>query len=260
MADTPLSLTSDGPIRVLTVDRPARLNALDRSTLHALDSALGEIGRDEGARVLVVTGGGAKAFIAGADISEFTGFTAADARAYAQAGQQVFRRIEALGIPSIAAINGYALGGGCELALACTFRVMADTASIGLPEVDLGLIPGFGGTQRLARLVGRQRALEMVLTGRRVAAAEAVSMGLALRAVPAAELMSSVHAFAATLASKAPHAVRYALHAVDAGLDMPLESACDHEAALFALAASTDDMREGVAAFLEKREPTFTGR
>jgi enoyl-CoA hydratase len=260
MSDSPLTLTSEGAVRLLTIDRQARMNALDREALSLLASMLAGIARDQSARVLVITGAGDRAFIAGADISEFSAFTPADARAYALAGQRVFRQIETLDIPTIAAINGYALGGGCELALACTFRLMADGASIGLPEITLGLIPGFGGTQRLSRLVGRQRALEMVLTGRRVPAAEALAMGLVLRAVPAAELMTTAMAFAEDLASRAPLAVRYALDAVDAGLDMPLQQACDTEAALFALAAATDDMREGVTAFLEKRAPSFTGR
>jgi enoyl-CoA hydratase len=260
MADAPLSLAAHGAVRVLTVDRQARLNALDRATLHALDTMLAEVAQDEAVRALVVTGAGPKAFIAGADISEFQAFSPGDARAYAMAGQRVFRRIEALGIPTIAAINGFALGGGCELALACTFRLMSETATVGLPEIHLGLIPGFGGTQRLARLVGRQHAAEMILTGRRVPAAEALAMGLVLRAVPATDLMPSALALATDLAERAPGAVRYALDAIDAGLDMPLTQGCDVEAALFGLAAASEDMREGVAAFLEKRPPVFTGR
>lgn len=260
MADAPLSLAAHGAVRVLTVDRQARLNALDRATLDALRGVLDDVAADSTARALVVTGAGPKAFIAGADISEFQTFTPGEARAYALTGQRVFRRLETIGIPTVAAINGFALGGGCELALACTFRIMADTASIGLPEIHLGLIPGFGGTQRLARLVGRQRALEMILTGRRVPAAEAVAVGLVLRAVAAADLLPSALTMATDLAARAPRAVRYALDAIDAGLDMSLGQGCDAEAALFGLAASTEDMREGVAAFLEKRSPVFTGR
>jgi enoyl-CoA hydratase len=260
MSDEPLSLTSDGPVRVLTVNRPARRNAIDRATMAALDARLVEVQRDTAARVLVVTGAGDKAFVAGADISEFLAMTPAEARQYARDGQAVMRRLETLGIPSVAAINGHALGGGCELAMACTFRVMASSARVGLPEVKLGLIPGFGGTQRLSRLVGRQRALELILTGRLVDADEAVAMGLVLRAVAPEDLRATALDLAHTLAGGAPRAQAYALAAVDEGLDVPLATGCDIEAEYFGLAAATDDMREGVAAFLEKRSPSFTGR
>jgi enoyl-CoA hydratase len=172
----------------------------------------------------------------------------------------VFDRLESLPVPTIAAINGYALGGGCELALACTFRLVADTARLGLPETSLGLIPGFGGTQRLARAIGRQQALELILTGRQVDADEAVRLGLALRAVPAATLMDAAQALAAQLAARAPVALRYAREAMAGGLDRPLADGLAAEARLFGLAAATADMREGVRAFLEKRQAVFTGR
>jgi len=260
MSDTPLSLISDGHVRVLTVNRPERRNAIDRATMAALDAQLVEVQRDVDARALVVTGAGDKAFVAGADISEFQAMTPAEARQYARDGQAVMRRLETLGMPSIAAINGHALGGGCELAMACTFRVMATSARIGLPEVKLGLIPGFGGTQRLARLVGRQRALELMLTGRLADADEAVAIGLVLQAVAPEQLHATALGLAHTLAAGAPRAQAYALAAVDEGLDVPLATGCDIEAEYFGLAAATDDMREGVAAFLEKRTPSFTGR
>ena len=210
--------------------------------------------------MLVITGAGPKAFVAGADISEFEGLSPDEATRLARQGQAVLDRLESLPVPTIAAINGYALGGGCELALACTFRLVADTARLGLPETSLGLIPGFGGTQRLARAVGRQQALELILTGRQVGADEAVRLGLALRAVPAAQLMDEALALAAQLASRAPLALRYAREAVADGIDRPLADGLALEARLFGLAAATADMREGVRAFLEKRQATFTGR
>jgi enoyl-CoA hydratase len=259
MPETPLLLTTDGPVRVLTINRPARRNAMDRATMSALRAHLSAVGADAAARVLVITGAGT-AFVAGADITEFQGLTAAEARAFAIEGQQVLRRLETLGRPTIAAINGFALGGGCELALACTFRLMAEGARIGLPEVKLGLIPGFGGTQRLARLVGRERALDWILTGRQVEADEAVTAGFAMRAVPADRLMAEALGLAHQLAAGASLAQSYALAAVDQGLDVGLDAGCAIEATLFGLAASSEDMREGVAAFLDKRPPSFTGR
>jgi enoyl-CoA hydratase len=255
-----LELSGSDAVRVLTIARPAKLNALNRALLADLDAALHELAGDAALRVLIVTGAGEKAFVAGADISEFEGLTPDAARAYAADGQAVFDRLEGLQVPSIAAINGYALGGGCELALACTFRLVADTARLGLPETSLGLIPGFGGTQRLARAIGRQQALELMLTGRQVTAEEAVRLGLALRAVPAAGLLDDAYALAAQLAVRAPIALRLVRQAVAEGLDRPLADALVHEAQLFGVAAGTDDMREGVRAFLEKRQPAFTGR
>lgn len=255
-----LDLSGTDAVRVLTLNRPAKLNALNRAALAELKAVLDVLSADPSLRVLIVTGAGSKAFVAGADISEFEGFTTDSAAEYAREGQAVFDRLEQLPVPSIAAINGFALGGGCELALACTFRLMADTARMGLPETSLGLIPGFGGTQRLARAVGRQRALELILTGRQVTAAEAVALGLALEVVPADRLMAYAQEFAERLASRAPLAVRYAREAVAEGLDRPLTEGLAVEARLFGQAASTEDMREGVRAFLEKRQPSFTGR
>jgi enoyl-CoA hydratase len=260
MSDEYLDLTGTDAVRVLTITRPEKLNALNRATLAALDARLVSLASDSALRVVIITGAGPKAFVAGADIAEFAGFTPDDAVEYARAGQAVFDRIESLPVPTIAAINGYALGGGCELALACTFRLVADTARLGLPETSLGLIPGFGGTQRLARAIGRQQALELILTGRQVTAEEAVRLGLALRSVPAATLLDEAHALAAQLAVRAPIALRYARQAVAAGLDRPLADGLAAEARLFGLASATEDMREGVRAFLEKRQASFTGR
>ncbi|WP_396624834.1 enoyl-CoA hydratase/isomerase family protein [Luteitalea sp.] len=260
MSDEYLDLTGTDAVRVLTITRPEKLNALNRATLAALHARLETLAADPALRVLIVTGAGTKAFVAGADISEFEGLTPAEAASYARVGQAVFDRLESLPVPTIAAINGYALGGGCELALACTFRLVADTARLGLPETSLGLIPGFGGTQRLARAIGRQQALELILTGRQVDADEAVRLGLALRAVPAATLMDAAQALAAQLAARAPVALRYAREAMAGGLDRPLADGLAAEARLFGLAAATADMREGVRAFLEKRQAVFTGR
>lgn len=260
MNDQYLALSGTDAVRVLTITRPEKLNALNRAMLAALAARLDALARDETLRALIITGAGPKAFVAGADISEFEGLTPDAATRYARDGQLVLDRLEALPVPTIAAINGYALGGGCELALACTFRVMAETARLGLPETSLGLIPGFGGTQRLARAIGRQQALELILTGRQVDAAEAVRLGLVLRAVPADQVMEAAQALGEQLAARAPLALRYAREAVAAGLDRPLADGLAVEARLFGLAAASADMREGVRAFLEKRHASFTGR
>jgi enoyl-CoA hydratase len=209
---------------------------------------------------VVLTGAGEKSFIAGADINELAVQTPTGGREHAIRGQHVLDLIERMGKPVIAAINGYALGGGCELAMACTIRLAADTAKLGQPEINLGIIPGYAGTQRLARLVGRGRALELLLTGDQISAQEAYRLGLVNRVVPAADLMAAAATLAATLAAKAPIAIRYILDAVHTGLDMPFAQAQIFEATLFGLVASTDDMREGTAAFLEKRKPVFKGK
>ena len=255
-----LILARDGAVAVVTINRPGVLNALNAQTLDDLRRALLDLRRDEEVRAVVITGAGEKAFVAGADINELARQGPASGRDMAARGQHVFDLVEHLGKPSIAAINGFALGGGCELAMACTFRIAAEHARLGQPEVNLGIIPGYGGTQRLPRLVGRDRAMELVLTGRHVAAAEALAMGLVTRVVPAAILKDESMALATELASKAPLAVRYAMDAINRGLDMPLGQALAHEAALFGLATATEDMREGTRAFLEKRKPTFVGR
>jgi enoyl-CoA hydratase len=250
----------DGAVATLTINRPSVRNALNDATLGAIDEAVAALDADPDVRVILITGAGDKAFIAGADINELSRATAVTGRTLARRGQAVFDRIAAAGKPVIAVINGFCLGGGCELALACTFRFAADTAEIGQPEINLGIIPGYGGSQRLPRLIGRDRALDLILTGRRVPAAEALAIGLVSRVYPAATLRAQAAAYAQELATKAPIAVRFAIDAVRAGLEQPLPEALAHEAALFGLVAATDDMREGTRAFLEKRPAHFTGR
>jgi enoyl-CoA hydratase len=250
----------DGAIAIVTFNRPAVLNALNAQTLDELRRVLLDVQVDEAIRVVVLTGSGEKAFVAGADINELARQTPASGRDLARAGQAVIDLIETLGKPVIAAVNGFALGGGCELAMACTLRVAAETARLGQPEINLGIIPGYGGTQRLPRLVGKGRALELLLTGAPIGAAEALRIGLVNRVVPASELMSAVMELATQLARQAPVAMRYILEAVHHGLEMPTADGLHLEATLFGLVAASDDMREGTRAFLEKRKPEFTGR
>src|SRR5258706_9041123 len=247
-------------IAILTIQRPQRLNALDARTLDELLDALLSFQRDDQIRWVILRGAGEKAFVAGADINELAQDTPESARRRALTGQRVFDLIEGLGKPVIAAVNGFALGGGCELAMACTLRLAADSARFGQPEIALGLIPGYAGTQRLPRLVGTGKAMEMILTGAPIAADEAQRIGLVNRVVPAAELMTEAKKLAAELAFKAPVAMRYIISAINKGVEMPFADACQYEATLFGLVASTDDMREGTSAFLEKRKAEFKGR
>jgi enoyl-CoA hydratase len=219
-----------------------------------------ELAHDASVRAVIVTGVGEKSFVAGADINEFTALRAIEGQEYARRGQNVLDAIEGMGKPVIAAVNGYALGGGCELAMACTLRVAADSATFGQPEIDLGLIPGYGGTQRLTRLVGKGVALDLLLTGRRITAAEALRIGLVNRVVPSVDLMRESKQWAETLAAKAPIAVRCILESVHHGTLLPHAEGQRIEAALFGLATSTDDRREGTTAFLEKRKAQFTGQ
>jgi enoyl-CoA hydratase len=255
-----LLLERDGAVAVVTVNRPQVLNALNFTTIDELRRAALLLKHDAAIRAIVITGAGEKAFVAGADINELAVQTPAQGREHALRGQHVFDLIENLGKPVIAAINGYALGGGCELAMACTLRLAADTARLGQPEINLGLIPGYGGTQRLARLIGRGPALEMLLTGRHITAQEALDLGLVNRVVPAARLIAEARTLAAELALKAPLAVQYIIEAVQRGLEVSFDKAQFLEATLFGLVSSTDDMREGTSAFLEKRKPDFKGR
>jgi enoyl-CoA hydratase len=254
-----LLVERDGPVATLTINRPAVLNALNSQTMDDLRRAVLEVKHDAAVRVAIVTGAGPKAFIAGADINELSMLTPAAGRDHALRGQHVLDLIENLGKPVIAAINGFALGGGCELAMACTLRIAADTAKLGQPEINLGVMPGYAGTQRLARLVGRAAALELTLSGRQIAADEALRIGLVHRVVPAAALMEEARAWAAALAEKAPLAVRHIIDAINRGLEMPFAEGCVLEATLFGLIASTEDMREGTRAFLEKRKAVFRG-
>lgn len=251
---------ASAPVVTVTINRPAVLNALSLATLDELRRAFGDFRADTTVRAVILTGSGDKSFVAGADINELAQQTANAARELARSGQAVFDAIETLGKPVIAAINGFALGGGCELAMACTIRIASETARLGQPEINLGIIPGYGGTQRLPRLVGKGRALELMLTGTPILAAEAHRIGLVNRVVPAVDLLPTARAVAAQLAAQPPLAVRYILEAVQRGLDGSLVDAQAHEATLFGLVVATDDMREGTRAFLEKRKPVFTGR
>lgn len=250
----------DGAVAVLTINRPDKRNALNTATVDELRRAVLDFRRDDAVRVVILTGAGDKAFVAGADINELAVQTPVGGRDHARTGQHVFDLIEHLGKPVIAAINGVALGGGCELAMACTLRLAADTAKLGQPEINLGIIPGYGGTQRLARLVGKGRALELMLTGEAIAADEAWRIGLVNRVVPAADLLGAAKTLAHALAAKAPVAMRYIIDAVNQGLNMSLADAFVYEATLFGLVSTTDDMREGTRAFLEKRKAEFKGR
>jgi len=260
MAFENVLIERDEATAIVTINRPKVLNALNTPTLDELRRTILELKQDGEVRVVIVTGAGEKAFVAGADINELAVQTPTGGREHALAGQHVFDLIENMGKPVIAAINGYALGGGCELAMACTLRLAADTAKLGQPEIALGLIPGYAGTQRLSRLVGKGKAMEMILTGTPITAEEAQRIGLVNRVVPAAELMAQARALAAQLAKSAPIAMRYIINAVNKGVEMPFAEACQYEATLFGLVASTDDMKEGTAAFLAKRKPEFRGR
>jgi len=250
----------DDGVATITFDRPEVLNALNEATTEELARALDALERDDDVAVLVLTGAGDKAFVAGADIKELDTYGAVEAQAAARTGQRVLDRLERFPRPVIAAINGYALGGGCEVALACHIRIMADSARIGLPEIDLGVIPGHGGTQRLPRLIGKGRALELICTGRHVGAEEAERLGLVTRVVPAEELDEAVGELAAELAAKAPIALRYALEAVHQGVEGSLAEGQAIEADLFGLCFATEDQSEGMSAFMEKREATWKGR
>jgi len=251
--------TDDGTCTV-RVNRPDKLNALNHQTMEELEDAFGALGSDPQVKGVIVTGAGEKAFVAGADIAELASLSALDARALARYGQRVLDRIEGLGKPVVAAINGFALGGGCELALACHLRVAAENARLGTPEVKLGLMCGYGGTQRLTRLVGRGRALELLLTGEMIDAQEAYRIGLVNHVVPKERLAEEARGLLLKMLANGPLALRHTLQAVGAGSSMGLEQALEHEATLFGLLCASDDMQEGTAAFLEKRAAKFQGK
>lgn len=247
-------------IYLLTLNRPQALNALNAATLDELARAIAQVNADPGARALLITGAGEKAFVAGGDIGEMQSLTADQARAFSEKGMRALHALEALPVPVIALVQGYALGGGCELAMACDWIIASERAVFGQPEVNLGIPPGFGGTQRLARLVGRARALELVTTARQVKAGEALAIGLVMEVVPAAELRARGMAVARMIAAKGPVAVRLAKQAVHRGQDLDLANACAYETAVFALAFATADQREGMDAFLAKRAARFSGK
>jgi enoyl-CoA hydratase len=260
MAYENLLVERDGAVLIVTINRPDKLNALNTRTVTELGQAMDAAQADPEVKAIILTGAGEKSFVAGADINELAVQSPVNGREHARSGQAVFDKIERMGKPVIAAVNGFALGGGCELAMACTIRMAADHAKFGQPEINLGLIPGYAGSQRLPRLVGRGRALELLLTGAQIAAEEAWRIGLVNKVVPGAQLMTDARALAQQLASKAPIAVRYILDAVAGGLEMSFADAQTYEATLFGLIATTDDMREGTRAFLEKRKPAFKGQ
>ncbi len=245
-------------ITTVTINRPAKLNALDRATFLALEGCFRDLAADPEVRAVIVTGSGQKAFVAGADISNIAGLDALGGKAWSQLGQQVFNSIEGMHKPVIAAINGFALGGGLELALACHLRVAASHAKLGQPEVKIGWIPGNGGSQRLPRLIGKGRALELMLTGEPISAAKAHRMGLVNRVAPAEELLDSARSLAAGIIRNSASAISLVIQVVNRGLDIPLDHALAYEAALSGIAAASDDAREGTQAFLEKRPPRFS--
>jgi enoyl-CoA hydratase len=246
-------------VGLLTVNRPKALNALDGRTIGELAQVLDAVAGDRSVRALVLTGAGEKAFVAGADISEMAGLSPLEARSFAEAGQRAFARLEALPIPTVAAVNGFALGGGCELAVACDLVYASEAARFGQPEVNLGLLPGFGGTQRLSRRVGLMRAKEMILSGEVVDAPRAKAIGLALDVLPPERLLPHALGMARKIASRGPLAVAAAKRVMQAGLDVDLAAACSLEAEAFGLVFASADAGEGMRAFLEKRAAAFKG-
>jgi enoyl-CoA hydratase len=247
-------------IVLVTINRPEKLNALNRETFEALSLLFADLERDAAARAVIITGAGEKAFVAGADISNLTDLDAWSGREWARLGQRTFSQIENMPKPVIAAINGYALGGGLELAMACHIRIAAAHARMGLPEVKLGLIPGNGGTQRLPRLICKGRALEMILTGDPVTAEEAWRIGLVNRVTAPAELIPTTRKLAATILQNGPVAIELCLDSIRRGLDTALDAALELEAAQSGVCSGSEDAREGTRAFLDKRKPVFTGR
>jgi enoyl-CoA hydratase len=260
MTYTNLLFEADAGIAQVTVNRPDKLNALNRAVMDELEDAFGRVQADSSARALIVTGAGGKAFVAGADIGELAEMTPLEFRARCARDQAILRRLETLGKPSLAALNGYALGGGLELAMACTLRVAARQARLGQPEVKLGILPGNGGTQRLPRLVGRGRALEMLLSGKPITAEEAHRIGLVNHVVEGGDLLAFCRGLLAPMLENSPLAQALILEAVDTGLSMGLEEALRFETGAISIAAAAEDRLEGTRAFLEKRKPVFAGR
>lgn len=255
-----IRLEKKNQIAYVTIDRPKVLNALNMQTMGELRETFIQLKDDAEVRVVLLTGAGEKAFVAGADINELQKNNPIEAKAYTHRGQAVLELIENLGKPVIACINGFALGGGCELALACTMRLASETAKLGQPEVKLGIIGGYGGTQRLPRLVGKGPALQILLTGEMISAQEAHRIGLVNEVVPAAQLIPRAEEIARKIIANGPLAIQYTLEAVNKGMEMPLAEGLFLEATLFAVACATEDMKEGTTAFLEKRPAAFKGK
>lgn len=247
-------------IATITISRPKALNALNTETLEELENVLEVLQNDDGVKVIVITGAGEKAFVAGADISEMKDMSVFEAKKFAELGQKVFRKIELMKKPVIAAVNGYALGGGCELALACDIRIASRNAKFGQPEVGLGIIPGFGGTQRLPRIVGVSKAKELIYTGDMIDAEEALRIGLISKVVEQDKLLEEAYGIAKKIMSKGLVAVSLAKEAINKSLEVDIDSGMEYEANAFAMCFGTQDQKEGMAAFLEKRAPKFEGR
>lgn len=247
-------------IGYVTFNRPKALNALNRATMEELGVVLRAARQDDAVRALILTGAGEKSFVAGADIGELSQQTPVGGKDTSLFGQEIIHRLERLGKPSIAAINGFALGGGCELALACTMRIASKSAKLGQPEVKLGLIPGYGGSQRLSRLCGKGMAHELILTGEMISAEEALRIGLVNHVTEPGELISTAEAIAKKIIANAPLAVKFSMEAIERGMEMPQDEGLFLEATLFGLICTTEDMREGTRAFLEKRPARFQGR
>lgn len=261
MADpATLKIEIEDRVALVTINQPKVLNALNQATMEELELAFSERLTEDDVAAVILTGAGEKAFVAGADIKELAVLKPLEARAKSRQGHRLFQIIENFPKPVIAAVNGFALGGGCELALACHIRIASENAQIGLPEVKLGLIPGYGGTQRLPRLVGRGKALEMILSGSSIDAEEAYRVGLVNGVVALEDLIPTCRELASAIMANGPLAVRYSIEAVNAGMDMPLQEGTRLEASLFGLSCGTEDMKEGTRAFIEKRKPKFKGR
>ena len=255
-----LIIENKNSIAVLTINRPEKLNALNGETLAELKIAFTELKKDDNTKVVIVTGSGEKAFIAGADIAELNKLNMISGKEFSEKGQEVFNLIEQFEKPVIAAVNGFALGGGCEMALACHIRIASENAKFGQPEVNLGIIPGYGGTQRLARIVNSGRAMEYILTGDMITAHEALRIGLVNHVFSKDELMIKANELAGKIASKPMNAVRLALKAINAAEQISLTEGQNYEAVLFGLCCGTEDFKEGTNAFLEKRKPEFTNK
>ncbi len=260
MTDSPLLVSDRGAVRLIAVNRPDKLNALNAATLDALHAAFAQAANDPQVRAVVLTGSGPKAFVAGADIAEMRGLTPVQGRDFSLRGQRMMRAVETMPKPVVAMINGFALGGGLELAMCCHLRIASDAAKVGQPEINLGLIPGFGGTQRLLRLAGRAATLELCLLGAPIDAARAHQLGIVNRVVPAADLEAETMKLAGQLAAAAPLALRGILDCVNSGGECAIEEGLAFESSQFGLMFATDDMREGTTAFLERRKPAFNGR